>query len=220
MPGGKRTDRISERDLEVLEFIARLGVVPRSAVALWAGTARTVTITRERRLRNAGLIAVQPGYGLSDRLVLCTRAGLRASGHGELSTARVSLATIRHEALVARLAAVLERGGAQVLSEREIVARERAEGERLLSAALSGGHFHRADLLRVGADGEPGEAIEVELTNKGAARLDQLLRAWRMAVAERRLNRVTYRCAPHTRRFVEQAVERTRTGEAITVQDL
>ncbi len=51
MPGGKRTDRISPRDIEVLEFIARLGVAPRSAVALWAGTARTVTITRERRLR-------------------------------------------------------------------------------------------------------------------------------------------------------------------------
>ena len=41
-----------------------------------------------------------------------------------------------------------------------------------------------------------------------------------MAVAERRLSRVIYRCAPHTRRFVEQAVERTRTGEAITVQEL
>ena len=220
MPGGKRTDRISPRDIEVLEFIARLGVVPRSAVALWAGTARTVTITRERRLREADLIEVQSGYGLSDRLVLCTRSGLRAAGRAELSTARVSLAKIPHEALVARLAALLERRGERVLSEREITAREDAEGKRIYCAALAGGHFHRADLLRLGADGEPAEAIEVELSTKGAARLDQFLRAWRMAVAERRLSRVIYRCAPRTRRFVEQAVERTRTAEAITVQGL
>ena len=220
MPGGKRTDRISERDLEVLEFIARLGVVPRSAVALWAGTARTVTITRERRLREAGLITVQPGYGLSDRLLLCTRAGLRAAGRSELSTAQVSLARIRHEAIVARLAAMLERRGEQVLSEREITAREDAEGKRLYSAMLSGGHFHRADLLRVGADGEPSEAIEVELSTKGAARLDQFLRAWRMAVAEGRLTRVVYRCAPRTRPFVERSIERTRTAAAIAVEEL
>ncbi len=38
MPGGKRSDQISARDLEVLEFIARFGVVPRAAVATWAGT--------------------------------------------------------------------------------------------------------------------------------------------------------------------------------------
>lgn len=50
MPGGRRTDRISQRDLEVLDFIARQGVVPREAVAIRAGTARAVTAARERRL--------------------------------------------------------------------------------------------------------------------------------------------------------------------------
>ncbi len=220
MPGGKRTDRISERDLEVLEFIARLGIVPRSAVGLWAGTARTATVTRERRLRRAGLVAVQPGFGLSDRLVLCTRAGLRASGRAELSTARPSLARIPHEAVVARLAAMLERDGARVLSEREMTVREGAEGKHLYSAALSGGRFHRADLVRVGERGEPPEAIEVELTVKGQARLDALLRAWRLAVAERRLSRVVYRCTPDTHRVLERAIERTRTDTAIAVEEL
>lgn len=51
MPGGKRTHRISERDLEVLEFIARYGVVPRSAVAMWAGTARTGGANLSLRVR-------------------------------------------------------------------------------------------------------------------------------------------------------------------------
>jgi hypothetical protein len=220
MPGGKRTDRISQRDLEVLEFIARFGVVPRSAVAAWAGTGRTVTIVRESRLREAGLIVVSAALGNGERLAVCTAAGLRACGRGELRTARASPGAVQHESAVAQLAAMLEREGEQLLSEREILARERAEGKRSFSAMLSSGRFHRADIVRVDEDGGPGEAIEVELTTKGAARLDELLRAWRRAVAERRLTRVVYRCAPRTRPFVEQAIERTRTHSAIAIEGL
>jgi hypothetical protein len=106
-----------------------------------------------------------------------------------------------------------------LLSEREIVAREREEGERKFSAKLESGRFHRADLVRTDERGLP-EAIEVELTPKGAARLDHLLRAWRRAVAERRLSRVSYLCPPRTRSMVERAVERTRTEVAIEVRDL
>ena len=220
MPGGKRTDRISQRDLEVLEFIARFGVVPRSAVAIWAGTARTVTIVREGRLRGAGLIEVRRGAGDHGPVAIATAAGLRACGRPELRTSRYSAVTDNHDAVVAALAARMERDGDRLLSEREILARERAEGKRVLSAALSSGALHRADLIRVDEGGGPGEAIEIELTTKGAARLDELLRAWRRAVAERRLTRVVYRCAPHTRRFVEQAIARTRTDAAIAVEEL
>jgi hypothetical protein len=122
--------------------------------------------------------------------------------------------------LAARLGAQLERRGGRLLSEREIFARERAEGARVLSAALAGGRFHRADLVRLGDAGIAAEAIELELSVKGAARLDALLRAWRLAVAERRIGRVVYHCSPHTRRFVEQAIARTRTEEMIEAVDL
>ncbi|HWW67358.1 MAG TPA: hypothetical protein VNY83_05195 [Solirubrobacterales bacterium] len=220
MPGGQRTDRISQRDLEVLEFIARFGVVPRSAVAVWAGTGRTVTIVRESRLCEAGLIRVLRGVGESGPLAACTAAGLRASGRVELRTARFSAAAVGHDAVVASLAARMERSGERLLSEREILARERAEGKRVLSAALSSGRFHRADLVRVDERGEPREAIEVELSTKGAARLDELLRAWRRAVVERRLTRVVYRCPPQIRCFVEQAIERTRTAAMIEIEEL
>ena len=86
MPGGRRTDRISQRDLEVLEFVARFGVVPREVVALRAGTRRTVTATRERRLREAGLVEVQPGFGDGARVVLWLVMGLRAVLRGDLTT--------------------------------------------------------------------------------------------------------------------------------------
>ncbi len=218
--GGKRTDHISRRDVEVLEFIARFGVVPRSAVATWATTGKTATLTRERRLRESGLIEVRCGVWGEGKLLAATPSGLRACGHGDLSRARFSLATVDHESAVAELAARMERGGARILSEREIALREREQGERILSAQLAARRFHRADLIRGGEDGSPPEAIEVELTAKGAARLDQLLRAWRRAVAERRLRRVVYLCPPRTRGIVERAIERTRTGAAVTVEEL
>ena len=120
---------------------------------------------------------------------------------------------------MAELAALFEREGQRLLSEREIVAREREEGERMFSARLESGKFHRADLVRTDEDGKP-EAIEVELTPKGAARLDHLLRAWRRAVAEKRLSRVSYMCPPRTRPMVERAVQRTRTEVAIDVHGL
>ncbi len=220
MPGGKRTDRISQRDLEVLDFIARFGVVPRRSVGIWADTARTVTISRESRLRKAELIRVVRGFGDDGPFALATKSGLRASGRLELRMAQVSAAALSHDTVVAELAATIERSGERLLSEREILAHERAAGEHSLSARLPGGRFHRADLVRVDRQGEPLEAIEVELSTKGAARLDQLLRAWRHAVMEKRLARVTYRCAPRTLPFVRRAVERTRTEEVVSVEQI
>jgi hypothetical protein len=218
MSGGKRTDRISKRDLEVLEFIARFGVVPRSAVAIWAGTARTVTIVRERRLREAGLIEVAPGFGASGRLLICTQTGLHLTGHSDLRCAELSLQRLNHELEVAHLAARLERAGDLTLSEREIRVHERAAGERVFSAPMPRGRFHRADMVRV--DGKSGdlEVVEVELTTKGANRLDQILRGWCEAVAEQRVKRVVYRCSPSTRPYVKSAVQRTKTTGAVLVK--
>jgi hypothetical protein len=215
-----RTERISARDLEVLEFVARFGVVSREAVAVWAGTAQTCTLERERRLREAGLVEVRCGVWGEGKIAACTRGGLALCGRGELRPARFSLATVRHETRVAEIAAAIERAGERTLSEREIAAHERGRGERVLSAELSGERFHRADLIRLGREGEPPEAIEVELSAKGSSRLDELLRAWRWAVAEKRLARVAYRCPPRIAALVERAVERTQTDAAVAVQEL
>jgi len=219
MPGGKRTDRISERDLQVLELVARYGVIPREVVALWAGTGRAVTLDRERRLREAGLVEVLAGVGDSGRLVLCTREGLRAVSRGELPVPRFSAGRVAHSAALARVGVELERRGQRVLSEPEIFARENAEGRRVLSTER-GRYHHRPDLVLLGESPETSEAIEVELTPKGADRLDGLLRDWRLAVAARRFAGVRYLCSPRVLRYVQAAVERTRTGEMIAVEQL
>jgi hypothetical protein len=214
----RRSDRVNARDLEVLEFVARYGTVPRPAALAWSGAGRSVHLARERRLRLARLLELRRGFEDHERLLVATGAGLRACGRDDLAVARPSPAKLGHEILVVTLAARLELAGEQVLSEREILARERAEGERIYSAALGHGRFHRADLLRLGPRG--AEAIEVELSVKGAARLDAILRAWRFAVAEQRLSRVVYHCSPGTRRFVEQAIARTATAAMIEAVDL
>jgi len=216
----KRSHHISSRDVEILDFISRFGVVPRSAADTWAGTARTVSRSRERRLRNDNLIRVERGFGELGPFLLATKLGLKASGRRELSTARLSLAALSHDTVVAGLAARLERQGHRLLSEREILAHERAAGDRSLSAQLPGDRFHRADLIRLDPEGGPGEAIEVELSTKGAARLDELLRGWRRAVIDRRISRVTYHCAPRTLPYVQRAIARTQTDAMVSTTGL
>lgn len=221
MAGGRRTDSLSARDVEVLGFIARFGVIPREAVAAWAGTARSVTFARERRLRQAGLIEVGSEFWGAERLIVPTAAGLRLSGFRHLGAARLSAASATHEVEVARLAAQMERAGARLLSEREILACERAEGRRLYSLKLEGGRrLHRCDLIAASADGGPPEAIEVELSLKSPERLDLILRSWRRAVAEGRFCGVVYRCSGRALGGVRRAVERTVTAGFVRVEGL
>jgi hypothetical protein len=176
-----------------------------------------VTAARERRLREAGLIEVLPGVGASGRLCLCTRQGLRAVGRTELRTPTYSLGTLIHDAVAARIGAQLELAGRRVLSEREIIADERATGERRLSAPLGAERFHRPDLVLAG---DPPAAIEVELTDKAALRLDRILRAWRHAMALRRIGAVHYLCSPRALPYVRRAVQRIRAEEVISVEAL
>ena len=219
--GGKRTDRLSARDVEVLGFIARFGLVSREAVAIWAGTSRSVTCARERRLRLAGLIEVGSEFWGAERMIVPTAAGLRLSGYRHLGVPRASGAGATHEAAVAKLAAQMESAGTRLLSEREALAREREEGRRIYSVAIEGGRrLHRCDLIAESVDGGPPEAIEVELSVKGPARLDLILRSWRRAVADGRFGVVVYRCSPRAFEGVGRAVERTATGSYVRVEEL
>jgi hypothetical protein len=209
----RTTSTISLRDLEVLAFVARFGLVSASATARSAGTSRSVTYRREERWRKHGLIRVLPDVAGSGRLLACTPEGLRAVGQEELRPARVSIGRVRHAVAVAHVAAELERQGERVLSEREIVAIERREGRHLYSAEIAGGRFHRPDLVLT--DGPIG--VEVELSQKASWRLDSIMRGWRSTVGEDRLSGVRYLCSERAIRPVKRAVERTMTDELIEV---
>lgn len=219
VPGGVRTDRISCRDLEVLGFIARYGVVSRRAVAVWAGTGRTVTIVREGRLVRSGLVEAQPGFGGLGVVLAVTAEGLRALGLDDLRVPRFSFGSLVHDCVVAEAGARLESSGWSTFSEREVLSLERAERRVLYCAELSRGRVHRPDLVRC-REGSDVESVEVELAVKGAARLDELLRGWRRAVGDGRLSGVVYWCSPRVLSVVDRAVRRTRTDRFIRVEAL
>jgi hypothetical protein len=218
--GGARTDAISRRDLEVLELIARLGVTPRAVVAEWTGNGDASNgYRRERRLLEAGYLARCPSFAGSGPVVRITRRGLRACGRPELWEPRYSDSRVRHALDVGRVGVAYEREGHSVLFERELVARERSEGARLFSAELSGGRFHRPDLVLVG--GKRAVAVEVELSEKGGPRLDEIMRAWRRAIVRKKVGGVVYRCAPRARRAVERSMARTKVdGRQIRIEPL
>jgi hypothetical protein len=217
VPGGKRSERVSRRDLEVLEFVARYGIVTRGAMAMWAGTRRAATLGRERRLRLAGYLLARPTYESDGPLLVCTRRGLAVTGRAHLGSPRFSDTRARHTAAVGRIGAELERAGERVLSEREIVWRERLEGDRVFSAGLENGRYHRADLIRMG---DVVEAIEVELTPKAPRRLDEILEAWRGAIIWEKVGRVVYRCSPEALRYLTRAVDRVEAREFVRLNPL
>ncbi len=220
--GGVRTDAISERDLEVLELIARLGVAPRSVVAEWSGNGdRTWIYRRERRLLDAGYVAACPRFSDSGPVVRITRRGLRVCGRDELWEPRYSDSRVRHALDVGRVGVGYERAGQAVLFERELMARERSEGVRLFSAELSGRRFHRPDLVLLEEAGAP-VAVEVELTAKAGRRLDEIMRAWRRAIVRKKVGAVVYRCSPRARAAVERSMVRTKVsrGTQIRIESL
>jgi len=214
-------ERITGRDVEVLEFVARYGVVPRDAVAEWAETARAMTARRERRLLAAGLISRTHLPQHSEPFLLATRSGLQLCTRDELPVAKVTPARLAHFAAAARLGARLEQAGETLLSERELLAHERALGERNLSIPLANSHMHRPDMIIVppgsSADewGRPWAAekptvLEVELTQKGGRRLDRILFAWRGEILAGRFAAVRYYCSPAAEPYVRRSADRVR----------
>lgn len=203
----RTTSLISARDLEVLLFVARFGVVPSSAIAASAKTGQTVSYGRESRWIEHQLVRTLEPINGSGRLLVCTREGLRAVGLQGLGPGYVSVGRRPHAIAVATLAAQLESEGQPVLSERELAAEEDAERKRIYSAQLSDGRFHRPDLVLRGKE----LAIEVELSQKAGWRLDAIVRAWRRAVIQKRFDGVRYICGPRALRAVRNAVRRTST---------
>ena len=220
----------------MLDFICRFGVVNRTAVQWWAETGRSVTLDRERRLREAGLISAHPPIGRSGPFLAVTSRGLRLADRTELGPARVSVWSANHSIVCAQLAAHLERSGDEVLSERELLGEERRFGERCYSARRSypDRGWHRPDLYRFTLeDGEPQEhAVEVELTAKAPERLVKILQAWEshklrnpegrelIQPSKQTPHWILYLCAPKVVPVVERAVEKAGADWCVSVQEL
>jgi hypothetical protein len=180
--------RVTERDLEVLAFLAEHRLVLAAHVQALLGVGDSVAYRRLAGLAANGLVEHarvlhgQPGW------YRITRAGLALIG-SELPPPRFDLRCYRHDIGLAWLGIAASRGalGAvdRVVSERsmrscdgkpEVRSGERAPFGVRLGGAGPGGQtrLHYPDLLLIGPR-ERRVAIELELSSKGRRRLETIL---------------------------------------------
>jgi hypothetical protein len=210
------------RDLELVTFVGRHGVVAIEHVIAALGVGQAAAYRRVAACIERGLLDRLELLRAEPSLICPTAAGLRYAGLG-LPVPRVTPGAVDHWLRCATTAQLLgeEFGAEQILTERELRLAERLERRPLASAKLGqlpSGHprLHRPDLVAKSARGVV--AIEVELTPKAPRRLLSIIRAWRGAdwVAE-----VRYYCAPGpTRRAVEAAVAKTYAADRVRVLEV
>jgi hypothetical protein len=140
-------------------------------------------------------------------------------GIPQLEPARVGVATTRHWAMCARLAVQLERAErVEVWGEPRLRAAELQAGRAVASAELGTlpdgrPRLWRPDLVLF-PDAALPVAVEVELSVKGARRLEAICRAWARC---RIVSEVRYYAPPHVARAVSRAVASVRADDAIRI---
>lgn len=212
------------RDLELVRFVGRHGLVGMRHVMAELGVGRTAAYRRVAACIEAGLLERLELVRSEPGTLRTTRDGLRYAGLG-LSVAAVSPGAVDHMlrcATVAQLAAKTY-GADRILTERELILAELIEGRPIASAKVGIGSRGRARLHRpdLAVRTEKGTiAIEVELTPKSPGRLEGLIRAWRREMVAGTLAEVHYLCAPgQTRRAVERAVQKARAERIIAIAE-
>jgi hypothetical protein len=210
------------RDRELVRFVGRHGAVAMDHVMATMCVGRTAAYRRVAACMERGLLDRLDLLRGEPSLLRATRGGLRYAGLG-LPVAAVSPGSVDHWLRCASTSLLLaqEFGAERILTERELRLLERIEGQPIASAKvgeLAGGEprLHRPDLAIL-TDERP-IAVEVELTPKGAGRLDQLIRAWRRASW---VGEVRYLCEPGaTRRGVERAVQKVRAEGRVRIGEV
>jgi hypothetical protein len=213
---------VTDRDRSVVRWVAVVGAASAQDVMARFRLGRTVGYRRLAALVDHGLLSRQRLVYGQPALYTATRDGLAWAGIPQLEPARVGVATTRHWAVCARLAVQLERAeGVEVWGEPRLRAAELEAGHAVASAQL--GHLpdgrprlRRPDLVLF-PDAALPVAVEVELSVKGAGRLEAICRAWARC---RIVSKVRYYAPPHVARAVSRAVTVVRADDAIRILSL
>lgn len=203
---------LTARDREMVGWIAGLGAASARDVATRFAVDEAATYRRLRMLAGDGLLTIHRVLHRQPGLYVATIEGMRWSGLGGAGVQRVGPANFTHHSAVARVAATLGRGGAQLLGERELRLRERRDGRLLGSVELGGGALHRPDLLAT--TGRSRVAVEIELTVKAPRRLERICTAYARA---RHLDRAVYLAAPSAARALRRAVAASASASTVRV---
>lgn len=225
--------RITDRDAELVAFVARFHGVEAAQLAERFGMDRADVYHRAARLAERGLLARHRLLHARPGVYTAASAGLAWVG-SSLPPARPSLHAYEHSLELAWLALALERefGREAILTERELRSLEmpgawdaHRSGRRLRpryallterNAVPRGLHF--PDLVvEAGGPGGGLLAIELELTAKGGARRRRIVRAYRDSL---QVEQVRYYAAPAPLALLERSVASERGNEVAPVFDL
>ncbi|MGI8920746.1 MAG: hypothetical protein ACR2HD_03590 [Solirubrobacteraceae bacterium] len=199
--------RFTADDHDLLGWIGRVGAVQTVHVMARSGRdRRPVGLTLQRLAENGFLTSARL---LSDTgpLFVATRSGLTIAGLEYLNPAEISIESAHHQIAVAWLALELERehSADHLIFEREL----RADPGHW--AALR----HRPDCV-IETSADRGIAIEVELSIKSPARLDDIMRAYAGSPA---VDAVRYYAGnERVRRALSNAVARTGSEALVEIR--
>jgi len=196
---GLRKFLVTQRDRELLAFVAAHPFVLASHVQAWLGSGRSVCYRRLDALTNVGLLSHQRIFHAQPGCYQVTNGGLGIAG-STLPRPQVTLRTYVHDAgapwlwLAAADPATCR--AERILTEREIRhLDQQAEpfedrfGLGLVDPIAREGHrFHYPDVLAILADGTR-VAFELELSQKSRRALEQIFLAYSL---DSRLRSVIY----------------------------
>ena len=209
-----------ELDIEIVEWIAKLGAAGAGHVAAHFGLARETTYRRFGVLAKGGLLVQHRILHERPALHTVTRKGLRWRGLSGLGVCNVSPARFEHWWQIADAAVALAAGLSdwRIHSDREILWREREQRKLLASVRIGPGWgdnpaLHRPDLALFSPTGRV-VAIEVELSAKEPSRLVKICNGWARA---RHVDATYYLATPIAARAVGRAVKKTRAEDCIKV---
>ena len=208
-------------DREIVDWIGHLGAGGAEHVMRCFNMGRSWAYARLNRLVADGLLAQRALLYRQPGLYTATAEGLRWCRLQRLGVQRIGPGAFEHAWQVATIAAEPLRDGWRLLSERDIRCAENEMGDLIASAKigeLPGGRpaLHRPDLALTSPVGGTF-AVEIELSVKGARRLDAICRGYARA---RHVQQTIYLATPKAARGVDRAIVRTRSADRIIVLPL
>jgi Replication-relaxation len=224
MPGRRRRlpsrsgPQVTDRDIEILTWIGRHGVVTPAQVARHSFTREQGNVgqwaayRRLRKLEQLGLIRQDRTFWREANVLRLTAAGCRLADI-EVGPARLVLAEIRHTLAVVDLVETLlaaSPAGTTLRTERELRAERRRE---LTDGARPPGRGRVPDAVLIHKKGMT-VALELDTTPKRMRDLDRIL----VAYLQERYDRILWYVVPRQVERLQEIVRRQRADDVVEVR--
>lgn len=219
-PGdGRRPARVTARDMAIVEWIGRHGVVTADQVAARYFRGRRAAYRRLDALRALGLVRRDHTFWREPAALRVTPAGARLVDLS-VAPAELVLPEVRHGLALVTLSERLLRhySGATYVTERELRAAELRARRQLPDHS---GYQRIPDGLLLLPDGHR-VAIELDLTNKRTVEIERIVTCYQnmhLVGGDQRISSVIWYARPPEAARIRACVERKDCGDLIAVEE-